>query len=406
MAVRATLHPNIHRIILSQALSKLGDNFTEVALAIFVLAMTHNVADLGIVLAMVYLPRVVLGWAVAGIVDRLPRRRALVVSDISRALIVSSIPVIHDYLWTIIAVFLMYSFAMVYQPILRSVQPTIAGSSEVNSQSMARQETYYAITDIAAYLLAAAVIFSVGLSYAFWIDGVTYLGASLFILGVRVDKTIWAPPLQGVVKFWGQIQEGFQFIRKNRLVGGLTILSAILSLSVGGINTMLAAISKGMWHVSTDHYVWIVLVVAIGAFLSGVSIERLNLVERVSHAALLTFGMLLSGLGIGLVLLTHSWWTGLLCVFLSGLGQPLYGTALMVWIQQSAPSNIRTRVLAIRGIGLGIGGAIGAAGAGWLARQVGVPMTVGMVSVLWIVMAVVTITVFSTTSSKARETVA
>lgn len=382
------LHANIHKLVISQALSKLGDNFTEVALALFVLAITHNdAAKLGIVLAMVFVPRIALGWAVAGIIDRLNRRRMLWIADVVRAILVMSIPLVQSYAWTIIAVFLMYSFAMVYQPTVRAIQPQVAQSPEINAKSMARQQTYYAVADIGAYLLAALIIFLWGVTPAFGVDAATYLGATLLILSMRVDGRVWEAAHQGASSFFAQIQEGYRYLRQSAIVTQLVLVSAGVALAGGAVNTMLPPLSKDVWHASPDHYVWLVLGIAVGSLISGTVIERWDLTNRIAPGWILAVGFFLPALSIILLLEVSNWWAGALALVLAGMGNAVYGTGLMLRIQAAVPSSVRARVLALRGIGLGVGGAIGAIASGALINLIGAEAAIPIVSALWLLLA-------------------
>jgi hypothetical protein len=98
---------------------------------------------------------------------------------------------------------------------------------------------------------------------------------------------------------------------------------------------------------------------------------------------LLATGFLLTAAGFGLVLVIPVWWGAAGSLVLAGAGNALYGTALMAWLQQRIPLRVRARVLSIRGIGMGLGGAIGASAIGWIARWQGVGVGVALVTALW-----------------------
>lgn len=385
----STLHPNIHKLVISQALSKFGDNFTEVALAIFVLSITHgSVFDLGVVLAMVYAPNILLGWAVAGVIDHFNKRWTLVVADVGRALLVMSIPIAHNYEWTVIAVFLMYSFAMIYRPMVRGVQPQIAGDPAINQKSGARQQTYYAIADATAFLAAAGVLFLWGVSPAFFINAATFLGASVLVLSISVPRETWTPVARGTIKFWQQLSDGYRYLYQDPKVAQLTLLSAFLAVGVGSLNTFTAPLSERIWHVSSHHYVWLVFAMAIGSLISGWLLEKFSLMERWTFRPVIALGLVLAGGGYALVITMPTWWLGAFCLVLVGLGNGAFGVGIMVWIQQSTPQSVRTRVLAIRGIGMGIGGALGAGVGGWFAQTAGLTGAVLSAGALWVLLAI------------------
>lgn len=358
------------------------------ALAIFVLAITHdNVLDLGVVMAMVYAPSILLGWTVAGVIDRFNKRWTLLTADLARAVMVASIPVVHRYLWTVVAVFIMYSFAMVYRPMVRGVQPQIAGSPAMNAKSGARQQTYYAVGDVAAYLAAALVLFVWGVAPAFWIDAATYVAATLVVLSIRVDPVLWQPVATGALRFMEQLRGGYRFLRRDGRVAQLTLLSASLALGVGALNTFTAPLSRNLWHVSSHHYVWLVLAMAVGSLISGSMLERYDLMHRWSFRVIIGAGLCLTGMGYALVVVMPFWWLGALSLVLVGLGNGAFGVGIMVWMQQSTPAEIRSRVLSIRGMGMGIGGALGAILGGWFAETLGLTGGVLATSALWMLLA-------------------
>ncbi|NMP20995.1 MFS transporter [Sulfobacillus harzensis] len=393
------LNPNVHKLVLSEALSKLGDNFTEVALALFILSLTrNNVAALGLVLAMAYVPRVVLGWAVAGVIDRLPKRSVLLIANGVRALLVVSIPVIAHYTWAVVAVFFMYTFAMLYQPVIRAIQPQIAETPEMNMKSQARQETYFALADIGGYLAAAGVLFVWGLTPAFFLDAATFVGAGLLVAAIRAPGTVWQAGELGDGGFWGQLGEGIGYLRQTATVRNLVLMTGLVALGVGALNTLLAPLSRILWHVSSKHYVWLLLALALGSLISGILIERLGLLEKYPARLLLALGFLLSAIGFGLVGLVSDWRAGALCLALVGFGNSFYSSALLLWVQTAVPDLFRGRTLAVRGALMGIGGALGAGLGGLLANSLGLQPAVLLTAAVWIAA-----TVWSAASRSFRQ---
>ena len=374
----------IHRVMVAQALSKLGDNFTEVALAIFILHLTHNVASLGLVLAMAFLPRFLLGPVLIGVVDRLPKRAVLLASDGSRALLVVSLPFVHDYLYTVVIVFLLYALAMVYQPVLGGIQPQIAGDGAVLQRAMARRETYFGLGDITAYAVAGGLIVAAGTTPAFLINGATFLASGLLIATLRVPATVWT--ITAIRERFGvQVQQAMTFIREHRVVLFLVVLSG--NIAVGSINTVLAPLSPDLWHVSTAHYAWLVLAIAVGLLVGGLVAER----WAIAPVHGIALGLGLTGLGLVGTLVSPTWVVGLAPLAVSGFGNAFFGSSLAYLTQQSTPATVRTRVLTLRSTLMGAGGALGAYGSGWVAHGVSLPVAVLAVGALWVALALATV---------------
>src|SRR3954466_3441855 len=77
-------HSDFRFLWLAQSASVIGDRIVTVALALFVIDLTGNATDLGLVLAAHALPMV--GFLLIGGVwaDRLPRHQVMVVTDLAR----------------------------------------------------------------------------------------------------------------------------------------------------------------------------------------------------------------------------------------------------------------------------------------------------------------------------------
>lgn len=85
----------------AQVLSVIGDQFARVALAVLVFDRTGSAGLAALTFALTYLPDLVGGPLLAGLADRLPRRRLMVVSDVARALLIALMAVPGMSLWTL-----------------------------------------------------------------------------------------------------------------------------------------------------------------------------------------------------------------------------------------------------------------------------------------------------------------
>src|SRR5664279_2468878 len=74
---------------LADVLSLLGDQLARVALAVLVFGRTGSALLTGLVYALSFLPALVGGPLLAGLADRLPRRRLMVSCDLARGLVVA-----------------------------------------------------------------------------------------------------------------------------------------------------------------------------------------------------------------------------------------------------------------------------------------------------------------------------
>jgi len=110
-------------LLASQVLSLVGDQALRVALAVLVFTDTDSALLTGLAYALTYLPWVVGGPMLAGLADRMSRRRLMVLCDVGRALLVGLVALPHQPLplllvWVLLATLLTPPFESARSAIL------------------------------------------------------------------------------------------------------------------------------------------------------------------------------------------------------------------------------------------------------------------------------------------------
>lgn len=361
---REALPAVLRRLMLGQSLSITGDTFTQVAMAVFVLKISHHSpVALGLVLSMMYAPRLVMGWAAMGWIDRWNKRRILLVSDGARAILVLSIALIHTFFWTLAAVFLIYVFQMVYHPTVRSIQPVLAGSTEANRVSVARQEQWSQAGHIIAYIAAGFLFLQFGASLGFVIDAISYVAAGLSIISLPASLSVWQTTETKDASYSAQIREGLHYTRSHRLIIILIIISFVAMVGSAGSGTLLAPAMARMWHQPTAHYAWALLAISLGIMVGAYLLEVKG--SQLGLRGLLVAGFAVTGLAtLVLIALPPHLWMVMLILAIAGVGNAAFSTSIMVWLQQSLPFDIRGRVMTLRSMLMGLGGMVGSYGVG------------------------------------------
>src|SRR5215469_16441316 len=76
-----------------ETISNLGSSFTQFALPLLVYKLTGSPLNLGITTAVSFLPYLFFGLVIGALVDRLDRKRVMILVDIGQAMVIGSIPV-------------------------------------------------------------------------------------------------------------------------------------------------------------------------------------------------------------------------------------------------------------------------------------------------------------------------
>src|SRR6478672_11580671 len=77
-----------------QTISNLGSSFTNFALPLLIFRLTGSALNLAIASASTFLPYLLFGLPIGAWVDRVDRKRLMIVTDLLRALLLASIPLL------------------------------------------------------------------------------------------------------------------------------------------------------------------------------------------------------------------------------------------------------------------------------------------------------------------------
>lgn len=162
-----------------QMVSVLGDALYDIALNFFVLEMTGSTVIMGTVMALVTVPRILLGPAAGVFVDRYDRKKLIVFGDVVRGVSVLFIAFAawNGFLeiWMVmLAAVISGICASVFNPAIESVLPDI-----VPSDNMIRANSAYQAATTGADVLGESlggILYTViGAPFMFLIDGISYL---------------------------------------------------------------------------------------------------------------------------------------------------------------------------------------------------------------------------------------
>ncbi|NUO58180.1 MAG: MFS transporter [Hamadaea sp.] len=239
----ATAIRPFRRLWLVLALSALGDWMGLLAGAAFASAQVTvpaaKGAAFGTVIAVQLLPAVILG-AVAGVVaDRFDRRITMVAMDVSRFLLMSSIPVVGLLVqrpgwvigWAAVAMFAVQTAALIWTPAKEAAVPNLVPRNLLETANRLTLVTTYGVTPVLGALTFAAIarlpswgpVTPVDLALLF--DALTYLAsAAVVYLGVpEISGRDGSPVPRSPGGLIAQFTEFGRFVTGSRLARGLIV---------------------------------------------------------------------------------------------------------------------------------------------------------------------------------------
>jgi len=230
--------PGIAALLASQVVSALGSQMTFLALPWFVLATTSSPTKMSIVLAVELAPVAILGIPSGAVIARWGARRSMLVSDLARAPLIASIPLLHELGWLsfpmlLVLVSLVGVFMAPYFASQALILPELVGHDErVVAQATALVEGARRATSLLGPAAAGLLIATFSAPVVLYADAATFL-VSFALLLVFVPHR---PPLPQTDEGKGLLA-GIRFVLRDRMLRVL----CFTSLLANGFGQMLVA---------------------------------------------------------------------------------------------------------------------------------------------------------------------
>jgi MFS family permease len=222
---------NYRNTWIGQVVSEIGDHFNNIAVFSLALANTRS----GLVVSGVMLSRAipaVLAGPIAGVLlDRMDRKRIMIVSDLIRAVVaVGFIFTVnrHDT-WLLYVLSGLLMFASPFFTSGRSsILPTIASKEELHAANSLTQTTQWTTLTIGTFLAGASVT-KFGYQWAFAGNALSFLISAFCISRLRVRGGSFRARKDSlteaeVVRPWHEYMEGLRYMRSTPLIFGIALI--------------------------------------------------------------------------------------------------------------------------------------------------------------------------------------
>lgn len=361
-----------------QTVSRLGDNLYGVAMAWWVLQTTGSATAMGIVLTCTFAP-MVLFLLVGGVaVDRFPRRKVMLLSDVLSGLVVLLITVLAAtgqlHMWHVYVASVVFgTVSAFFEPAYVAMVPTIAPEALLPSAN-ALTSLSGQIVRIGGPVIAAAAIAAGSTTLAFALNSLSFFLSAVCLLLIREPPAeptpVSADHPPSVLR---DIREGF-----GTVLGMPWLWITILVASLGNVTlsgplaVALPFLVEQRFAANVGAYGLLQSALAVGSVLAALTLGRRG---KPHHRGLLAYlGIVVTGLaalGFGLPLPFVA--VALLAV-IGGAGTSVFGLIWVNTLQEMVPRDRLGRVSSIDFLGSFALLPVGYTLTGWLADQVGASM--------------------------------
>ena len=341
------------RLWTARTVSQWGDAFNTVALALLVYSLTGTGLGVSGVVVAEIVPVLLLAPFAGAVVDRLPRRAVMIVSDLVRAGLAFSLPFLSGSVAVVYAVaFGLSAAAVFFNPAAQSLLPSLVRERELVAANSGLW-TAAVVSQVALAPLAGVVVAAFGYSWAFWINAASYLVSALVLTRLRdPDPGTPGDALPAVAaraadagSSWSRdVREGLALLAGSGLLRPLAAAQFVAALSAGATGALLVVLAREHLQLAEADYGLLLGAIGVGAALGPLVLSRLTDNPRRPRYVLGPF-VLRAAVDVVLATVVGLGWA-MAALVVYGLGTSTGAVTFNSLLQAEVPERLRGRVFA------------------------------------------------------------
>jgi MFS family permease len=359
---------NYRLFFIGQVISNTGTWMQRIAQDWLVLSLTGSSAAVGITTALQFLPMLLFGLYGGVLVDRLPKRPTLLVTQASMALTGLALAVLtltgHVQVWHVyLAAFTVGLATVVDNPARQSFVSEMVGPGQLQN-AVSLNSANFQSARLIGPAVAGLLITGVGTGWAFLFNGLSFVApiAGLLLMRARELHVVERAP-----RGKGQLREGLRYVAgRPELIWPIVLVGFIGTF---GFNfpVWLSAYAEDVFHGGAGTYSLFNTLMAVGSLVGALLAARRGTARlRILIAAAVAFG----ALEIVAALAPSYWLFALLMIPIGSFGLTVNVTANTA-VQMGTDPAMRGRVMALFMMVFMGGTPLGAPVVGWVTDTYG-----------------------------------
>lgn len=341
-----------YKLWAGQTISLFGSQITFLALPLVAaLSLQATAFEMGLLAAVGTLPALLIALPGGVLIDRVERRKVLIICDIARAVLLLLIPLAAWWGWLSFGLLLAVSFATGAFNVLFSIAYRAILPSLVNQEQLVEGNSKLEISQSAAEIggpgIGGLLVQLLTAPFAILFDAASYLVSAFFIGSIQNVKTPAEQKVALQVSFWQELKVGLSVVQRHATLRVLVGAATGMSL----FNHFLEAI--WILYAVRDLGVapgWLGIIFGAGnvGFLLGALVAQ-KITRHLGVSKATGAALLIASIGDGFIVLAAGdifTVVSLLLIaqFLFGCGLTVYNINAVSLRQAAAPEEVQGRV--------------------------------------------------------------
>lgn len=340
--------PALYTILVTQALSLIGSRMTAVGLGLWLFAQTGTTTPLLLVAFFLELPGMLLGSIAGAVVDRVPRKPLLILTDAGLALgtLVLLVSIVTDTF----SVALLYGVALIQGTLTICQSPASEATLSLLIPEQGRdringlRQMLFPFAGIVAPALTGLLYRAGGIAAVFTVDLATFVIAAGALVFMHLPQPPPAAMHSEPTTLWQDWRAGLSFLATQRGLLALFVNTVIANYLLNG--SLEITLPYVITITGSEVITGLVLTaMSIGAFTGGAIIAaRANVHKRVQWMLAGSAVVALMYLVYGVV---RSPWLLAAALFVLMVPLPMGGALMQSLLQTRVPPHLQGRIFAI-----------------------------------------------------------
>jgi MFS family permease len=359
MPATASARPARHRLSgdfwkywAGQTISNLGTSFTQFALPLLIYKLTGSALNLGITSAATFLPYLFFGLIIGAWVDRVNRKRLMILVDIGRALFLTSIPLLaairHLSVWWIYAVaFVNSTLAICFDSSEFAAIPSLVDQDDLVTAN-GRIQASYSAAGVVGPLAAGVLVAVLPIPLLLLVDAASFLVSALSLALVRISFNVTPSERRAPASLRRDVVEGLRYVLGHPVLRNISAMMALVNFIGVTYFAQLVLFGKQRLHASNPELGLLYAAGSVGVVVLGLVAGTLR--RRWSFSTVALGALMLEGLLTIALALTPWFWVALpIAALIGGLGI-LFNINTSSLRQAIVPNHLLGRVVSIASV--------------------------------------------------------
>ncbi|HAH32196.1 MAG TPA: hypothetical protein DCL44_07785 [Elusimicrobia bacterium] len=356
---------NAFLFISGQTISRIGDMAQLTGLSMYVYKASNNIFAVSLLYAVEALSMIIFGQIGGLFADKMERKRALVILQISQALLIALIP----FSGRGVLLYLVFFVFTACTSISRIFQSAMSGDVVDSAHYEEFQGLYSSLQSFGVIIgpVIGAWIFAVyGTTALFAFNALSFVVCAISILLISgrekvvvVKNIIAGTDVQSQcglnVESGGKKKgnsftewtEGYRIILSNPNLSAIVFSMPIIMLGVGVLNSIFIGISSDLWRFSDRQFGWMMAASGIGGIFGGLVYGHIH--AKFSSKFFFYFGILAKSFCLLLSAFVTNFSMVFLLFIVNSIGFSFIGSTAQVFFLKTTSRQERGRVSGIAG---------------------------------------------------------